>query len=87
MRRRERIVVDTNCLVSRLLLADSIPGLAVRKAVDASILLVSEATMEELAEKYGHARRAFLVVAVLGAFLVDFTNSVIITAMANFFNR
>jgi len=45
------------------------------------------ASMEELAEKYGPARRAFLVVPVVGAFLVDFTNSVIITAMANFFNR
>jgi ESS family glutamate:Na+ symporter len=45
------------------------------------------ASMEELAEKYGQARRAFLVVPVVGAFLVDFTNSVIITAMANFFNR
>ncbi|PYX08101.1 MAG: putative toxin-antitoxin system toxin component, PIN family [Acidobacteria bacterium] len=56
MRRRERIVVDTNCLVSRLLLADSIPGLAVRKAVDASILLVSEATMEELADVLGRSK-------------------------------
>jgi glutamate:Na+ symporter, ESS family len=45
------------------------------------------ASMEELAEKFGPARRAFLVVPVVGAFLVDFTNSVIITAMANFFNR
>jgi len=45
------------------------------------------ASMEELAEKYGPARRAFLVVPVVGAFLVDFTNSVIITAMANFFSR
>ncbi len=56
MRRRERIVVDTNCLVSRLLLADSIPGRAVRKAVDASILLVSEATMEELADVLGRSQ-------------------------------
>ncbi|MGH9641009.1 MAG: putative toxin-antitoxin system toxin component, PIN family [Terriglobales bacterium] len=56
MRRRERIVVDTNCLVSRLLLPDSIPGRAVRKAVDSSILLVSEATMEELADVLGRSR-------------------------------
>ncbi|HEV2687241.1 MAG TPA: sodium/glutamate symporter [Bryobacteraceae bacterium] len=41
------------------------------------------ACMEELAEKFGPARRAFLVVPVVGAFLVDFTNSLIITAMAN----
>jgi len=41
------------------------------------------AVMEELAEKYGPAPRAFLVVPVVGAFLIDFTNSIIITAMAN----
>ena len=41
------------------------------------------ASMEELVEKYGPAPRAFLVVPVVGAFLIDFTNSAIITAMAN----
>ena len=50
MRSRLRIVVDTNALVSRLLLPSSVPGQAVRKAVDNSILLVSEATMNELAD-------------------------------------
>ncbi len=50
MRSRQRIVVDTNALVSRLLLPSSVPGQAVRKAVDNSILLVSEATMNELAD-------------------------------------
>ncbi|MGH9547602.1 MAG: putative toxin-antitoxin system toxin component, PIN family [Terriglobales bacterium] len=50
MRSRLRIVVDTNALVSRLLLPSSVPGQAVRKAVDSSILLVSEATMNELAD-------------------------------------
>ena len=50
MRSRLRIVVDTNALVSRLLLPSSVPGQAVRKAVDDSILLVSEATMNELAD-------------------------------------
>ena len=34
-------------------------------------------------EKYGAAPQAFLVVPVVGAFLIDFTNSLIITAMAN----
>jgi len=43
----------------------------------------SVACMEELTGKFGPARRAFLVVPVVGAFLVDFTNSVIITTMAN----
>jgi len=41
------------------------------------------ASMEELVEKYGPAPRAFLVVPVVGAFLIDFTNSLIITTMAN----
>jgi len=47
---RPRIVVDTNALVSRLLLPSSVSAQAVRKAVDNSILLVSEATMNELAD-------------------------------------
>jgi putative PIN family toxin of toxin-antitoxin system len=50
MRLRERLVTDTNALISRLLLPSSIPGQAVRKAVDNGLLLVSEATMEELAD-------------------------------------
>jgi ESS family glutamate:Na+ symporter len=43
------------------------------------------ASMEELAEKYGPAPESFLAVPVVGAFLVDFTNSFIITAFANLF--
>jgi uncharacterized protein len=49
MRDRLRVVVDTNALVSRLLVAGSVPSQAVRKAVDEGQLLVSEDTMEELA--------------------------------------
>jgi ESS family glutamate:Na+ symporter len=41
------------------------------------------ACMEELVEKYGPAPQAFLVVPIVGAFLVDFTNSFIITTMMN----
>jgi ESS family glutamate:Na+ symporter len=41
------------------------------------------ACMEELVEKYGPAPQAFLVVPIVGAFLIDFTNSLIITGMAN----
>jgi uncharacterized protein len=48
--KRPRIVVDTNALVSRLLLPSSVSAQAVRKAVDSSILLVSDATMNELAD-------------------------------------
>lgn len=41
------------------------------------------ASMDELVEKFGPAPQAFLVVPVVGAFLVDFTNALIITGMAN----
>jgi predicted nucleic acid-binding protein len=47
---RARIVVDTNTLVSRLLLANSVPADAVRKAVKEAQLLVSAATATELAD-------------------------------------
>ncbi len=50
MKARERIVVDNSALVSRLLLPHSVPGQAVRKAVDEAQLLVSEATLTELAD-------------------------------------
>jgi len=50
MNARLRIVVDTNALISRLLLADSVAARAVRKAVDEGQLLASEATMMELAD-------------------------------------
>jgi len=39
----ERVVVDTNALISRLLLPRSIPGQAVRKAVADCQLLASDA--------------------------------------------
>lgn len=41
------------------------------------------ACMDVLAQKYGPAPRAFVVVPVVGAFLIDFTNALIITTMAN----
>ncbi|MSO70268.1 MAG: putative toxin-antitoxin system toxin component, PIN family, partial [Alphaproteobacteria bacterium] len=50
MKTRERLVVDTNALISRLLLPRSVAGRAVRKAVDEGRLLVSEPTLTELAE-------------------------------------
>jgi ESS family glutamate:Na+ symporter len=37
------------------------------------------ASMEEIARKYGPAPRAFLAVPVVGGFLMDFTNSLLIT--------
>jgi glutamate:Na+ symporter, ESS family len=42
------------------------------------------ANMEALAEKYGPARRAFLVVPMVGAFFIDFTNALLITLFLNF---
>jgi ESS family glutamate:Na+ symporter len=39
--------------------------------------------MQELVEKFGAAPEAFLVVPVVGAFLIDMVNSLIITFMAN----
>lgn len=48
MRARERVVLDTNTLIGRLLLPNSVPGQAVRKVVDEAQLLVSESTLDEL---------------------------------------
>ena len=42
------------------------------------------ASMESLAERYGPAPRAFLVVPIVGAFFIDFTNAIIITGFINF---
>lgn len=47
---RERVVIDTNALISRLLIPNSVPGEAVREAVDSADILVSDATMYELAD-------------------------------------
>ena len=56
MRRRERIVADTNALISRLLIPSSVPSRAVHRAVDTGILLVSESTMNELADVLAHPK-------------------------------
>ena len=56
MRSKERIVVDTNALVSRLLLPDSVPARAVHKAVTEARLLVSDATLMELADVLSRAK-------------------------------
>jgi ESS family glutamate:Na+ symporter len=44
------------------------------------------ACMDELRQKYGPAPRAFIVVPIVGAFLIDFTNAMIITAILNLFH-
>jgi ESS family glutamate:Na+ symporter len=43
------------------------------------------ANMTSLVERYGPAPKAFLVVPMVGAFFVDFTNAMIITAFLNYF--
>ena len=43
----------------------------------------SMANMEALVERYGPAPKAFLVVPIVGAFFIDFTNALIITAALN----
>jgi len=47
---RERVVVDTNVLVSRLLLPRSTAARAVRHIIEEGLLLVSEASLDELAD-------------------------------------
>lgn len=42
------------------------------------------AVMSSLTERYGAAPRAFLVAPIVGAFLMDFTNALIITGFVNF---
>ena len=41
------------------------------------------ANMEAVVQRYGPAPRAFLVVPIVGAFFIDFTNSLIITVFLN----
>jgi ESS family glutamate:Na+ symporter len=41
------------------------------------------ANMEAIVERFGHAPRAFLVVPMVGAFFIDFTNAIIITTFLN----
>src|SRR5439155_2322891 len=45
-----RVVADTNVLVSRLILPQSIPAKVIRQAELESVLLFSDATMSELAD-------------------------------------
>jgi ESS family glutamate:Na+ symporter len=42
------------------------------------------ANMTAISEKFGPAPKAFFVIPIVGAFLIDFTNSIIITTFANF---
>jgi uncharacterized protein len=50
MKGRDRVVIDTNALISRLLLPGSVPARAVSKAVAEDQLLASDDTIMELAD-------------------------------------
>jgi len=45
-----RVVIDTNALISRLLLAQSVPARAVDRAMDEMEVVISNATVGELAD-------------------------------------
>ncbi|HEX5421880.1 MAG TPA: putative toxin-antitoxin system toxin component, PIN family [Gammaproteobacteria bacterium] len=49
--KRERVVIDTNVLISGALFSTSTPALAVEKAIGTGQLLASTATLRELIEK------------------------------------
>lgn len=51
-----RAVIDTNVFISRLLLPDSVPGRAARHLIDSAVLLVSEDTLNELADVLARPR-------------------------------
>jgi ESS family glutamate:Na+ symporter len=44
------------------------------------------ANMDALVKRYGPAPRAFLVVPMVGAFFIDFANSIIIVVCLNLFS-
>ena len=52
----ERVVMDTNVFVSGLLRHSSVPGCAAEKARNQAVVLVSQATMNELADVLARAR-------------------------------
>jgi putative PIN family toxin of toxin-antitoxin system len=50
MQNMDRFVIDTNVLVSGIVLPSSLPRQAVEKAFDDGVLILSETTMSELAQ-------------------------------------
>jgi len=44
------------------------------------------ANMKSVVERFGSAPRAFFVLPIVGAFLIDFTNAIIITTFSNIFH-
>ena len=56
MLRRPRVVLDTNVLISRLLMPNSLPAQAVSLAVDEGDILISRAVLSELVEVIGRPK-------------------------------
>jgi len=52
----QRVVIDTNALISRLLAPQSVVASAIRKAVDSCVVIASEATLAELLAVLGKAK-------------------------------
>jgi putative PIN family toxin of toxin-antitoxin system len=74
MRTDPRVVLDTNALISRLLLPDSIPARAVRKAVNETTVLASDETLFELADVLARPKfDPYLSIAERQAFMRRFT--------------
>ncbi|KGK86719.1 Sodium/glutamate symporter [bioreactor metagenome] len=48
---------------------------------------VAMANMKSVVERFGAAPRAFFVLPIVGAFLIDFANSLIITTFVNIFGK
>jgi ESS family glutamate:Na+ symporter len=44
------------------------------------------ATMDALVQRYGPAPRAYLIVPMVGAFFIDFTNALLIQGCLNIFS-
>lgn len=63
MRSAQRVVIDTNVLVSSLLRFDSLPGQAFARTLNTEILLLSEETMAELADVLARPKFDFYVTA------------------------
>lgn len=56
MSHKPRYVFDTNAIVSALLSENSVPGQAFHAALDCGVLLLSQATIEELREVLSRAK-------------------------------
>ena len=85
MEPKNRYVFDTGVLVSAALFPDSVPGQAMREALRRGLLLLSQATTEEIAEvlnrrKFDHyvsvpTRKRFLAALVREALVVETNRS------------